>query len=373
VSAHVAHHAPRNGVVLSGPSRPHRFAGRGPTTLFMPPAAYCRSELLESDAIPWSRRARKSSPEARSPLSLAGLATLFDVLLLPIDRDENAGHDDDDDEIERRPSNEQQLTYQWLDRKTMKRYRDLDLRQAALGQAVLSVDELVPSADPSSHHHRDIAPSLALDAARDLLQDQILTEFCPIRYHSRRDRDRGVLVVPGMGSWSFVGLLPFVKAEGPVPPRHGEGDGGDLKDDTVVHLVLTAVPGYHWEGEIHVVVSLDESDAIIVQAALVVPAQGRAVPKAVAKLIVSSIVESLLTSIKTRTRQSLSRSRQSATFQRRAKDKADQRRQTRQKKEREMEEMAADRRRRWQRQNPNSGHYRPSGDRMRSPNNAVYR
>jgi hypothetical protein len=35
--------------------------------------------------------------------------------------------------------------------------------------------------------------------------------------------------------------------------------------------------------------------------------------------------------------------------------------------------MAADRRRRWQRQNPNSGHYRPSGDRMRSPNNAVYR
>ena len=37
--------------------------------------------------------------------------------------------------------------------------------------------------------------------------------------------------------------------------------------------------------------------------------------------------------------------------------------------ERKMEEMAEDRRRRWQRSNPDAGRYRPSGDRMRSPNN----
>jgi hypothetical protein len=369
VSAHVAHHAPKDGVVLLGPS-PQRFrwggaGGGGPTTLWMPPAGYCRSEFLESDAIPWTRRSGKQSSEARSStLSLEDLSALFDVLL-PIDRDE----DDDERDSDRTPSQVHQISYQWLDRKALKQYRELDLRQAALGQAVLALDDLVPAADPS-HHHRDIAPSLALDAARDLLQDQLLTEFCQIRYHSRRDR--GVLAVPGMGRWGFVGLLPFVKAEGPALPR-SEGDGGDPEDDTAVHLVLAAVPGYHWEGDIHVVVTLGDADSIVVQAALVVPARGRAVSRAVAKRIVSSIVESLQTSIKTRTRQSLSRSRQSATFQRRAKDKADQRRQTRQKKEREMEEMAADRRRRWQRQNPNSGHYRPSGDRMRSPNNAVYR
>jgi hypothetical protein len=31
--------------------------------------------------------------------------------------------------------------------------------------------------------------------------------------------------------------------------------------------------------------------------------------------------------------------------------------------------MAKDRRRKWQRQNPDAGRYRPSGDRMKSPNN----
>jgi hypothetical protein len=32
--------------------------------------------------------------------------------------------------------------------------------------------------------------------------------------------------------------------------------------------------------------------------------------------------------------------------------------------------MSVDRRRRWQRQNPDAGRYRPSGDRMRSPRTA---
>jgi hypothetical protein len=31
--------------------------------------------------------------------------------------------------------------------------------------------------------------------------------------------------------------------------------------------------------------------------------------------------------------------------------------------------MAEDRRRRWQRGNPDAGRWRPSGDRMKSPNN----
>jgi hypothetical protein len=138
-------------------------------------------------------------------------------------------------------------------------------------------------------------------------------------------------------------------------------------------LVLKTVPGYHWDGEIHVVVSRDdESDDVLVQVGLVVPPKGRAISKSVAEAIVTAFVESISTSIRTRTRQNLSRSRQSSSFQRHARDRAGRRRQSRQRKERELEEMAADRRRRWQRQNPNAGHYRPSGDRMRSPNNAVY-
>ena len=51
--------------------------------------------------------------------------------------------------------------------------------------------------------------------------------------------------------------------------------------------------------------------------------------------------------------------------------KASKKRNTRSSKERAIEEMAADRRRRWQRNNPNVGYYRPSNDRMKNPNNAI--
>jgi hypothetical protein len=149
-------------------------------------------------------------------------------------------------------------------------------------------------------------------------------------------------------------------------PADEEGAGSEISDSPV-HLVLSTVPGYHWEGQIHVVVSLDGSARVVVDVAIIVPPKGRAVPQSVARTIVAALVESVSTSVQTRTRQSLSRSRQSSSFQQQARSKAGRRRESRQRKERELEEMAADRRRRWQRQNPNA-----SGDRMKSPNNALY-
>lgn len=39
--------------------------------------------------------------------------------------------------------------------------------------------------------------------------------------------------------------------------------------------------------------------------------------------------------------------------------------------EKQLHDMAYDRRRRWQRSNPYSGHYRPSYDRMKNAKNAI--
>jgi hypothetical protein len=373
LALHVAWSAPRNGLVLSSLGGRRSMLTSGPTTVWMPPAECCRREVLRSDAIPWSDR---PAGAAEDPLDAAWMSSMEDVLVLL----ETLRHQRDEDADDVTAGT---LRYQWLDRKALKRMAETpDLQQAAVGRAKLTADELLgaPSSsssapDGSAQQRRYLVSELALDAARDVLHHQQLTEFSPrVKYHSQERR--GVLVVAGMGDWGRVGLLPLVAA---VSPRAA---GADLADpdgeeegssSLPVHLVLKTVPGYHWDGEIHVVVSRDdESDDVLVQVGLVVPPKGRAISKSVAEAIVTAFVESISTSIRTRTRQNLSRSRQSSSFQRHARDRAGRRRQSRQRKERELEEMAADRRRRWQRQNPNAGHYRPSGDRMRSPNNAVY-
>jgi hypothetical protein len=387
LAMYVGWNAPRNGVVLSPFGSRRSILSSGPTTVWIPPAECCRTEILQSEAIPWSDDggARGGKKKMKDPLERVWLSSVEDVsaLLEPLRRVRK------DEEADQGTTGT--LQYRWLDRKALKQLAEtVDVQQAAIGRAKIAVEELVASG-PSSlsasdgggsgeegdtdSRWRRLLSDLTLDVARDVLHQKQLTEFSPrVKYHGQEGR--GVLVAAGMGDWGRVGLLPVVSLISPPPAADADGaesDGGEQDSDSLtVHLVLSTVPGYHWEGEIHVVVSRDESDDVVVQVGLVVPPKRQAVPKSVAETIVTALVESILTSIKTRTRQSLSRSRQSVSFQRRARDRAGQRRLSRQRKERELEEMAADRRRRWQRQNPNAGHYRPSGDRMRSPNNAVY-
>ena len=96
---------------------------------------------------------------------------------------------------------------------------------------------------------------------------------------------------------------------------------------------------------------------------------GMQIPKRLATQIVVGLSQSVATSVETEAKKRLARRGQGARFQQRARAHASERRQFRAEKERQLEEMAADRRRRRHQRNPDVGRYRPSGHRQRSPNN----
>lgn len=180
-----------------------------------------------------------------------------------------------------------------------------------------------------------------------------------------------VLVVKSMGDFGRYGLQPLRVA-------HQE------ESTDSASVIYYTVKGGHFDGEIRLAVGIndgldddegegDEDDdrapSIVITVNLVVPKKGRKVGKKYAERIVSTIADSMATSVTTQAKQSLARRNISSRYRGRVSTGASERRQIRFDNERKMEEMAEDRRRRWQRRNPDAGRYRPSGDRMRSPNN----
>ena len=190
--------------------------------------------------------------------------------------------------------------------------------------------------------------------------------------------DTAILVVKELGDWGRYGLLPLQVTH--------ESESITEDSSRRVELVFSTLKGAHFDGQIHVSVIApshneeedddddDDSSELKVVVRLLVPAQrGAKAPRlAVATDLCAGLSRSIAASLRTRTQQSAARAAQNTRYTGAARRRARERRHTRTLKEREMEEMAADRRRRWQRGNPNAGAYRPSGERMRSPNNAVY-
>ena len=167
-----------------------------------------------------------------------------------------------------------------------------------------------------------------------------------------------VLVVKGMGDYGRYGLL-FLR---PVERK-------ETMDK--IEVVYSTLRGSHFDSQLHIAIEKNSIDGDSVQLSvdLITPKKGRTISKGRAKAIVQSLAASMAQSIQTRASQALARRSQSARYQGNAKARATERRQTRHRLEKEIEEMNVERRRRWQRTNPNSGSYRPSNIRQQSPNN----
>jgi len=224
--------------------------------------------------------------------------------------------------------------------------------------------------------------------AAALLQSRdSLTEWAdPKKLRLVVDDESAILVVKKLGDWGRYGLLPLRVTYESTDRSSEDIDDDDDDDDDRLQLVLTTLQGGHFDGQIHIFISSisaangdnddDETSPPLLQVTvrLLVPKQRKckAPSLAVAQSICQGLAESVAASLRTRTRQSVARAAQSHHYGSAARRRAAERRNRRSEKERALEAMAADRRRRWQRSNPNAGSYRPSGDRMKSPNNAVY-
>ena len=214
------------------------------------------------------------------------------------------------------------------------------------------------------------------------------------------DIDRGVLVVPRLGDFGFNGLVFWKVTDEQDTMITGDSTtaASSLKLSTVKGM--SAFDGYIRIIVRHVVdgdVTIDADDrsedededednddvpslssqslgiGVEFQVQLVVPNNGvrkhRRISKRLGQKITDQIASSLRQSSIQTTRQTLVRRKQGRRFQQSGAKRASDRRHIRFDREKLLEEMAEDRRRRWQRRNPDAGRYIPSGHRQRSPNN----
>lgn len=325
VMAYLSWEAPRSGVVTS--SRVSAFS-KGRTTIWRPPPSYVQHLLSSAE--------NNESPVTSSKTTMKDVLQILDSVEV-----------------------EDGLT--WHKPKALKGGKSL-IQQAVTSQRTIDPEFVSYLAGPDDDEvFVDAVLDMCLENAGSVLEGRELTDLAmsQVKFIVSEGDDRyGILVVKKMGDWGRYGLLPVkVTAE-----RHDQDESS---------IVLTTLKGAHWDG--HLVINIKRLEhSLAVKASIIVPKPGRKIRRGVAIEIVGAISESVAASIRTNVKLQLARRSQSSRFQGSAKKRAQTRRRTRHEKETQIEEMAADRRRRWQRQNPNSGHYRPSGDRMKSPNNAVY-
>jgi hypothetical protein len=322
-TAMVAVNAPRTGFVIS--SRRGMFS-RGPSTLWNPPTRYLQKRILQ---------------QQDTPLGIESQHSWKGVLPLLDEKDGTNWH-------------------------TIRRQKKSLIQQAASSQLTLSMAEFL---EEERENEYDAIMEVLLEHAADLLIARQLTEFVkPDRslrlVTTTEDEDNAVLVVKKMGDWKRYGLLPLQVTQLRVDQYHNSNEPS-------LSLTLSTLKGSHWDGQIHIMIERDENN-LMIRSILVIPKSGGKISRKIALKIVEGLSQSVASSLRMRTRQSLARMSQSSRFKKNIQDRASERRRTRFAKEKDLEEMAEDRRRRWQRSNPNSGSYRPSGDRMKSPNNAMF-
>jgi hypothetical protein len=253
--------------------------------------------------------------------------------------------------------------------------RKSELSQAVSAQVSLSPDDLdlIEQFDVGEDQddneeqlaeQREQILELLFENAANALSSRQLTEFSPsehnknpMRVASSSDRQKhGLFMVPGLGDYGRYGLVFWQVTR-------------QLETDKDSSLTLTTLKGMGFlDGQIHCEIKKYRSK-IVVSVHLAVPKRGHKISKAMATKIVDELAQSLSHSASQRTQQTLARRSQGKRFQSASHNRAQERRKSRFQREKQIEEMAEERRRKWQRTNPDAGRYRPSGDRQRSPNN----
>lgn len=337
---YVMYSAPRNGVLI--PSK-------GITTLLPPPTEYLSNYLLSDkfDAL----------KESKSKLKKSVLFSVFD---------EDAV-DDFDDKGKAVPK---------LSKKEKKK-----ISTAVVAKKIVPFEVLLPTEEELELLHeqekgKDVdicdedlmemienkawqdAVDLAFNSAESILTARRFSEFVgssstPLTFLSRGNKkDKALLALKSMGSFNRYGLQPLRVAS-------------EEKLEDSLSVLYYTLQGGHFDGELKVTIEkgVDEDDeTITVTVTLLFPKGGKSIHTKLASNMCSMMANSITTSALTTARQNLSRKLQSSIYRGKAKSRATEKRHLAFENIQKMEEMAADRRRRWQRTNPGAGGgYRPSG------------
>ena len=322
---YIPYNIPRNGVKLS----PH-------TTLLPPPTVFVQK---------WRMQQQEEYSKFHTSLDTDTFQIVQELL-----EDTNSSIEEEDEDA-------LTTTTVWPKSKI----RSLHL--AITTQSTLSVDDWKESDDEEeSSKILDLLWHHASKAMEQSWTSDPSVRYIPFNQGTTSSTSSSTLIVKGIGKWRRYGMVPLKRTF------------YQNKKGVLLEVVLsTCGVKSPFEGQLYfrIVHHSDTSPVLQVQTSLCITPRTKISSK-LAQNMIESLHQSLIDGMIRRTQQSLVRKSQSQHFQQSAKERAMSRRQWRFEKEEEIEAMAVDRRRRWQRGNPDAGRYRPSGDRMKSPNNAVY-
>ena len=344
--AYVIYSAPRNGIVISGGKRGVISAGM--TTILPPPTQFL-SDFTMGD---------KFDRKRGSMASLKGTAL------------SNVFEDVNDEEGVRVASlskkEKKMISLALVARKTvpfevlLPSEEELELlheKEKGSGEHELLDDEELMQLVEEKAWEDSI--ELVFNSAERIIADRRFTEFIAspshrVKFVSRGSKkDKAALVVKSMGDWKRYGIQPLKVAS-------------EEKSKDVASVIYYTLQGGHFDGELKISVEKNLDDAsdpsITVIVTLLMAKGGRKVNTKLASKMASMLADSITTSTLTAARQTHSRKMQSTIYRGKARSRATEKRHFAFDNMQKMEEMAEDRRRKWQRNNKGSGgSYRPTG------------
>lgn len=248
-------------------------------------------------------------------------------------------------------------------------------RKALSLDALLSIDE---DEEDEAAVEREYITSLAFDSALSILGARRFSEYTPdtIRFQGASQsslkaaaRRRALGGASGGGECAAIVMKSLGTRWGvqPLKTSYEEDMGGSSRA-----VAFHSMKGGHFDGEIRfsierkVAVDDDDDDVdedgVIVSVSLCVPRKGCKMKKKLAKKLVTALASSIATSATSEARKTVARQKQSKSYQDKIAGFAGERRAERALQNEKLEDMAADRKRKWRRKG--SGSYRPSGMRL---------
>jgi len=358
------HNAPKNGIVISSGSFPP-FSG-GHTTVLEPPIDYLERACVNSwekggweSSLPepMEIQSKKSSKsKKKSPQVVGGVGMTGSL------------------ELDASDAEEGEVTVE------TSRSKEEGFALVTTAQTFITMDNNDEGGQEDEEDEEE-ARDCMYESITAIFQERKFSEFIPGNSGSLKFRsflvaseedeegedytEGAVMAVKLLGDFGRYGVQPLCIS-------YEDEEGGESISHCVAFHTLT---GGHFDGELRFSVEEKKSSAkggdlgVVVSVTLAIPKGGRAPPSRLAELMVSSLAQSIATSSQMRMKQTLSRRSQSKGFRARASGRASKKRHMRYVQEKLQEEMAAERKRKWKRNNPDAGHYRPSGHRLKHPHN----
>jgi hypothetical protein len=338
------HNIPKNGLVMSSGTSPF---SRGHTTFLNPPIQYMQQHYVDisdewESSLPETVKVKKS--KAGKQIGGIGITRSLDL--------DVSGSQTD-----------KVTTETQLDRE--------GYALIATASRLINVEDVIDieqNDDDAESNQMEEAMEIMLDSISSLFGDRKFSEYTTaLKWRSfvvaAEDDDTlegAVMSMRLLGDFGRYGIQPFCISY--------ESDD-EVDDVTMTRCVaFHTLRGGHFDGELRFAIDTNKDrTGAIISVTLAIPDGGRTPTIRLARSMVESLTSSIVRSSQMRIKQAASRRNQSKHYRARSAAQAKEKRHLRYEQEKLQEEMAAERKRKWKRNNPDAGHYRPSGHRLRSP------